>query len=185
MVFLYTNSKIYQGTQNNPDLSLGGLISSTIVPNTKLNNIFSDISAFGKQNLSVETKAIALKNTTGNTVNNVLLGFRYPASPIFKLEIAIVTLDNTNQFMEAINSSGDSPYNATFYEAFISDSEDHSLSLGSMINNAVFGIWVRRTILQQSSMTIDQENTFLKSIAQAGNPANLDNVRFILKYDTA
>jgi hypothetical protein len=77
MIFYYSGSEFFNATQNNVEKSLGGFLSSSPVPNQSLNNVFSDISKISKEQGLVETKAIVLKNTSGNDVTNVNLYQNY------------------------------------------------------------------------------------------------------------
>ena len=186
MTFYYSGAKIFQGVQQNPDLSLGGYLSSTPVPSGRMNNLFGDISIYSGQNLTTETKAIILKNTLGVTTSNITLGFKYPIDNklplIFKLQMAVTQLDSTSQFMESIASSRDLPLNAVFYENSIADTTDNSLALNDMLSGAVYGIWVQRIIQTRVAMDVATENTLLQTLN--ATMKNFNTLKFILNYET-
>ncbi len=146
MRFLYSGATAYLLPQNNPSLSLGGYVSSSIVPNGRLNGLFSDGSHKSAKFGSVETKALILENETGSTANDITFGYQYSIDPDFKIEVAIVTLSN-NQTMEQLQSIRDTPYYGTFHEANVDPDNDidNRLSLGDMTAGMRLGIWIRRT----------------------------------------
>ncbi len=146
MRFLYSGATAYLLPQNNISLSLGGFVSSTIVPNGRLNSLFSDGSYKAAKFGSVETKALILENETQAGVTGVTFGYQYSVDPDFKIEVAVVTLSN-NQSMEQLESIRDTPYYGTFYEANVDPDNniDNRLDLGDIAAGSRLGIWIRRT----------------------------------------
>lgn len=146
MILLYTGAKVYNVAQNSYLKSLGGYISSTVVPNNNLANLFSDVSLLGMQNGVIETRAIALKNITGSTVNNVYLYHTYPVTDAkAKIEWAPITIPNS-QSIEEINSASSQPYNVSAWYEPVGVS-NKILIANSIPNNGVLGLWVRRTLV--------------------------------------
>lgn len=149
MQFFYTGAQLFQAIQTDPNLSLGGYISNTIVPNNGANNIFSDISYQTAQQQRVEVKGLILKNTLGIDTTDVLFGYTYPANANFKVEVAFIQINPTNpQQIEKIPTSQSSPYFATFQEANIdtAHSINNSVDIGPILNNGNVGVWFRRTL---------------------------------------
>lgn len=155
MRYLYTGADVALTPQNNPDASLGGNVSSTLIGSNVIGNLFSDISLKTLQSFSKETKAIVIENETGLDVVNVKLGYQYPANANFKIEIAVVTLAGGTT-MERITSREDTPYNATFQEANIdpAHSIDNSIVIGTIPAGGRYGIWIRRTITTDTSQQV-------------------------------
>lgn len=182
MRFLYTGAKIFNDKQDNYLLSLGGFISSTIVPNDRLNNIFSDISYLSFTNNTTECKALILENVSGVIVQNVRLGYKYPTNKIFKMEIAAVALSvSSPQQIEKIANSTDIPYYANFAEAMISQDEttDDSINIGNLANNARIAIWFKKSIVDPAPIT--DYYTYYKDLFE--NPSDLTKkVELIIKY---
>jgi len=156
MRFLYTGSQLYLTPQNDPYKSLGGFVSSSVVPNGRLNSLFADASYSGVTVGSVECRALILQNESGVTVNSLTLGYQYSANPDFDIQIAVVTL-NSNQIMEQIGNARDLPYIGTFSEANIDPSipVDNSLQLGSLAANACLGVWIKRIQNVQTLTPVD------------------------------
>lgn len=78
MQFFYTGAEFFNSVQTNIDKSLGGYLSSSLVPSQSMNNLFSDVSKTAKEQGIIETRAIVLKNTTGSTKTAVNLYHNYP-----------------------------------------------------------------------------------------------------------
>lgn len=191
MQFLYTGASTYLGQQTDPNLSLGGLISGTIVPNNVPDNIFSDISYQTAQQRRVETRGLILQNITGVDVTDIIFGYTYPATPNFKIEVAFVAINATTpQQIEKISNAQASPYFATFQEANIDNgnSIDNSVDIGDMIANAMIAVWLRRTITgvftPPSFASVQDEMAFWQALSNpSSDPTKLTN--FIIKYTTA
>lgn len=151
MILLYSGATVANAPQPDTGRSLGGLISNTVVPNSRLNAIFDSISKYALDNAASDTKAVFLTNTTGNTVSTVTIYWNYPDGNQAKLEVAAVTV--VNNAMEKINSSKDSPYYANFVQA--SGSTNKITLTASLANNASIGLWFRRTVLPYTYPTDD------------------------------
>ena len=147
MIFYYTSTLGINKEQLNPDLSLGGYISS-LIPNSRINNLFGDITSLGIDRNEPVYIGLFLKNTTGASITEVLLWFDYPTNCYSKLEIAAVipTVDlENNPVIEQINSIFSAPYNGTFYEA---NGQANAVDLGDIAKDGLLGIWFKRTILK-------------------------------------
>lgn len=81
MQFFHTGAKTFRGIQTDPYSCLGGFVSSTILPNGKMNALFNEISRYSDELGGYEVRGIALMNTTNAVVNGpVNLWFDYPSS---------------------------------------------------------------------------------------------------------
>ena len=164
MQLFYTGADFFQASQINIDKSLGGFLSSTVIPNDLVNNLFSDISRLGQERGYTETKGIVLKNTTSSNVSMIELYQTYPTNCLVKLEWAAVTLVGGQQ-MEKIGSMRSTPYIGTFYEPNGIANRimlSSSLSVGSAI-----GLWVRRKIISPpaiDSIPADQLESYVASL---------------------
>jgi hypothetical protein len=113
MKLYYSGATTLNTPQTDVNKSLGGFMSSSEVPNGRLNNIFNDISSVSRQYAYNEIKGIFLKNTTGSTVNNVLL-YTVPKSELgFTMEVAAATAISGK--MEQIIVSRDLPLYGDFH----------------------------------------------------------------------
>jgi len=149
MRFLYTGADSYLSTQNDPYRSLGGNVSKSIIQNNRMNNLFDDISYLSLENGDSETKGIVLENESSNPVTNVKIGWVYPIIKNYRIFVALVALNSSNQ-MERIGNSKEVPYNADFVEI-----EDDPVEIGDLEAEARIGIWITRTPITDN---IEQSN---------------------------
>jgi hypothetical protein len=190
MQFFYTGSSTFQGQQNDPNLSLGGFISSTVVSNNSLNNIFSDLSYQTVQQKRQEVRGLILKNTLGTDATTISFGYQYPDVPTFKLEVAFVAINlSTPQVIEKIANGQANPYFATFVEANmdLAHGIDNSVDIGNLLNGTSVAIWFRRTVI--SSLTppvfpdLQTEMAWWENITNP-NADSSQLIKIIINYNT-
>lgn len=176
MRFLYSGATSYLAQQNIPSMSLGGYVSSSPIPNGRINSLFSDASYTSSKDGTVETYGIVLDNETNVDVTNLKLGYQYSSDPDFKIEIALVTVTNNQQF-EKLGNPYDTPFYGTFSEANIDPdlSIDNSLNIGTLTANTRLGLWVRRTQIKQTTANC--------SDFSQTTPQKVNQVSFVLSWD--
>lgn len=79
MLLFYTGPDQAGGVQKLPEKSLGGFVSSSIVPNSQFNNLFPKLSKSEVDRESQIIRVIALKNLTGATITGITI---YPVLPV-------------------------------------------------------------------------------------------------------
>ncbi len=139
MKFLYTGASKLNAAQIDPELSLGGHISSSVIPNDSLQNIFSEASYLSIQQKKRETKMIVLKNESSQNGNSIVLTPTLNASSIGKYKIAFVEPDNNGCF-EQITNSSTLPYYATFQDIV----SDTPIDVPNIAAGDYIGIWITR-----------------------------------------
>lgn len=147
MELFYTGAKKFLDEQKKAELSLGGFVSSTKVPNDFFGNLFGEVSAYTIDKNSRETIAIVLQNTTGADVIDVLLHFIFPVGTFVKVEVASVQLtqDTEGSFcMEKIENMRALPFVGTFFEA---NGIGNAVNLGNLADKAFLGLWLQRTLV--------------------------------------
>lgn len=128
-------------------MSLGGGISSSIIPNTSLNNLFGDITNYSiantKRNVE-EYIAIALKNELSTKAENIKIWVEYPEdeSNVCSFEIAVVDFNASGQ-METIPNNKSKPYYAEFTA---NNTSETALDCGDLGIGVKMGIWIKRII---------------------------------------
>lgn len=109
-------AKTSENSQTDPSKSLGGYVSSTVVPNAAINSLFDLISSYTLEKHQPECIAIALINKFNYEVKNITL--RIVTQPeneaIFK--VAAVALDS-KYAMEHIANRYQKPFISEFYDA--------------------------------------------------------------------
>lgn len=145
MILLYTGAGTSNTPQINAEKSLGGFVSSTPVPNGRLNNIFSDLSKSGILDQRKEIRLIALKNTTGAIVNGVTVYTnKGTSSSILSIAAVASAVDScSNIVFEKVQDAQTLPYQATLA---LHEGSGAALSVGTMQINQVIGIWIYRDI---------------------------------------
>jgi hypothetical protein len=145
MILYYTGAVKNDQQQNDPSKSLGGWISSSIIPNSKLGNLFSGISDSMIQNPNTQIRVIALKNLTGETKNVTI----YTDTPedsysIFKLGVSQPVIDpECGPYFESLSSEDSLPYMTQVEEH---EGAINGITISDFANNAYLGIFIVREL---------------------------------------
>lgn len=161
MKLYYTTTAGADTIQDSPKLSLGGYKSSSLLPNSKLNNLFGEISQVTISNYNQNSYiGLILKNELLTSCNNVKLWFNHPENCYSKLRVAIVQVSqdsNGDNYIEHITDKYSKPlYVNGFIEA---DGEDNKVDLGNIASEGMIGIWIERELLLDE-IKQDQETPY-------------------------
>lgn len=141
MNLLYTGALAPDQPQPQPQQSIGGFVSSSLVMNGTIGNLFSDLSPSDVKNSTTFTRMIALKNTTGVTVNDLEI-FTVFASEEYEIKIAGVmpAIDTTcnRVFFEQLQNQNSIPFQS---QLEVGD-EDNPILLEQFEAGEVLGIWL-------------------------------------------
>jgi hypothetical protein len=148
----YTGAVSHLSKQANPILSLGGFISSTVIPNNVLSNIFGSISLIEEEQIGLADHVlIAIKNDGSNAIQNIKLWTSLMvegASANFEIAIVIPTVTDGIPVFEKIQDRHSSPYYAQFYSTTTSS----KLSISNKVASGdYFGVWIKRVIANSGS----------------------------------
>lgn len=143
-----TDLKIYLSggsTNVNPNVSLGGAISSTLMGT----NLFDDVASGEATSGDTEYRAVYVKNTNGSlTLSNAKVWIQ-SNTPSTDSAIQIALCDEgADAAMETIPDESTAPTGPTFDDA---EDEANALSLGNLAAGSFYGIWVKRTISSSAS----------------------------------
>jgi hypothetical protein len=144
MIYLYyTGAVAFNKPQQDITKSLGGNISSSIIPNSRLNSLFSDNSLHNKNTSEVEVICVAVKNIATIDLTNFSLYCEFNQVELnYTIEAAVVlpSLDECNNFVfEKLNSTGDLPYYGEFHDIV---SEAHKINMGTFTKDTYIGIFL-------------------------------------------
>lgn len=142
MRFFYTIVSQPEIAQNNPFLSLGGFKSSSGVPNTSFNSLFSDLSSYLIQKSLPEYIGLILENTFNEPVKDIKIYIPKIIGYYCKYRLAIVELSNNGE-MEIITTINSKPLYAEFYET---DANNKIELTGEMKPGSQVGLWVERSL---------------------------------------
>lgn len=170
MQILYTGA-VKQGVEQlDPNLSLGGHVSGSIIPNGQLSNLFSQASAISIQNKRRETKMIALYNNDGDILTNISLKFTLEANSICKYKIAFVapTISSNGPCFEQIDNSNVLPYYATFQDIV----SEGVIVTPDLTTGSYLGMW----LVKEYDFSADElkSKTCTDWLALSDNPQELD-----------
>jgi len=149
MILTYSGASAFNAVQNNPDLSLGGWMSSSPVPNNLLDNLFSSVSSNAQNNQLAEIKGIFLKNETNADISNLYIYVLQDADSVVSFDFSAVAVSN-GQSMEKIPSVRATPYYANFFQA--NGQSNQQLLTPTLVAGGVIGLWIRRTALLPLTM---------------------------------
>lgn len=145
MIFVYyTGADACGFEQKDPIRSIGGYVSATRIPKDMLNNLFGDISNYGLQKASLDTKCIALKNEGDTAIDDVLIYFETQLNSICEFEIAPVapTIDDCGSVsFEKLTNSESVPYYGEFHNA---NGEPNQINIGSIEPGHYVGLFIKR-----------------------------------------
>ena len=141
----YSGAETFLASQTDPQASIGGFVSSSVVQNDTIANLFPSIPTNAKNSL-IEYRCVILKNTTGAAITGLSAYTTTPTGAQAAYEIAFTTLsvDSKSQyFAEAIANKYSKPFAATFTS---NEGVINELTVGALAIDAYFGIWIKRTI---------------------------------------
>jgi hypothetical protein len=160
----YTGATQFEGSQQDPYLSTGGKISSSIIPNDVLSNIFGAISKFTVyQTPGSEYRVIAIYNDSAVQYSNLRVFGEW--EPVNTEEIQFANL-GIGYLLPTVTSCGDivveqlpniysKPYGAEIVDTAVSATVAYQLPpLGSSM---YLGIILRRTLLPAAKVPLTAE----------------------------
>lgn len=179
MQLLYTGATKQDAEQLTSDLSLGGYVSRSQIPNDGLSNIFSAASVLSIQNRKRECKMIALKNNETDA-SNLIFTFSTEEDSICNYKIAFVnpTISGGNSCFEQINTPSALPYYATF-QPIVNGS---IFNLTSLAANAYLGIWLIREYNDVPYHKKTADEWFSELDSSVPSPSLIERLTFTLDY---
>lgn len=127
---------------SNPNLSLGGAISTTVVVSGINNNVFDDVTANDARDGRIEYRAVYVKNNHSTlTWKGVMLWLdsNTPAAD----DAAIAKEATKGSPKQSVLNETTVPEGITFSAPTV---KENAISLGDMLPGDVYMIWLRRTV---------------------------------------
>lgn len=145
MQILYSGAKINGGIQTDPLKSLGGLVSSSMIPNGTLNAIFPPISRNHiEQNIN-DVRLIVIKNETASVINNIQIFSTRGTYSSYKGAVVLPAHNpqlNCDEY-EQIQSGNSLPYQAVLDTI---EGLDNAIAISSLASGASIGLWLQRSV---------------------------------------
>jgi hypothetical protein len=154
MQIYYTNKTSSTLPQKDPNKSLGGYISVSLVPNSIKGALFADIALTDIEKDIKKYIALMLKNTTGATRSSISIWIEVPEGSVGKYKIGLSTPNAEGQ-IELIDSSKSKPFYVEFNEA---SSEGDAIAIPNLIADAQIGIWIERSVDQEIEAIKERNN---------------------------
>lgn len=179
MRLYYTTSVKENDPQADINLSIGGYKSMIPVRKSSLNNFFSDITEYSKENSDRKQYiALILKNETGQDVHKLQLWFERSEGCYSQIKVAAIDL--TNGATERVADIYDEPlYIDQFIEA---EGADHFYDMGDLIKDGEIAIWLERSILKD---VINQRKLYEKVdeyLFKEVTPETEDSIKMVIHY---
>ena len=154
IVYYYTNAQTKDGEQKDPKKSLGGFVSSTPVPNSRIGNLFGNLSAIALQNGEERIIAVAAKNIGTTDLSNVTFAVNAPSTEGVEYRFALVTVEDG--VMEQIDHFDALPYVANFLTLGEDiQNNDPQPVISTLPAGGSIGIWIQRVITASDSPDCD------------------------------
>jgi len=126
-----------------PNASLGGIISTTEVSATALNNIFDDVAGDESSPGDIEYRGIYVLNTHGTlTLQGAKLWLESEVASGAVIAIALAG-EGVNATMETIVNESTAPAGESFTAP---TTKATGLSMGNIAAGQRYGFWLRRTV---------------------------------------
>lgn len=140
---LYSGALTAGGQQDLSEKSLGGLVSSTEVPNGSLNQLFGSMSYLMKKNSLAEYRGLFLKNETGEVISTLYAHLEYP-NAIKNSRLLIAIESPVNNSIQSLPRFDAIPYGIEFTEPI--GSEHKMVVINDFPVNAIIGLWIQRQV---------------------------------------
>lgn len=141
MILLYTGALAPDQPQPQASQSLGGFISSSLVQNGSINNLFPDLSIDDLRSGKIYTRMIVLKNTSG-AIKTLLSIYTEFISDDFEIKIAgmLPALDTScnRYYFEQLLNGNSIPFQATLDVR----EESNPITAADIAVNGMIGIWI-------------------------------------------
>ncbi len=172
MRLFFTGASSFLGQQTDPSRSLGGLISSSPLPNGSVDEVFDSISEKQMNDGSKETRGFAFLNETGiEIVSPRLFYMNESREPITNIRMSIVEVGQDTRcstfYIESISNGQQSPINASFKD---NRGESNAIVMPNIPAGGYIGIWVERSInTNRSKELMSCENLYARHISEPTN----------------
>lgn len=147
MIYLYYTGATAPGApQQDIRKSLGGYISGTLIPNSRANSLFRDLSANADGS---ETICIAVKNIAANDLTNFKLFCDTGSDTTYSVSAAFVmpSLDECeNHIFEKLSGQDALPYYGEFHDI---TGVANQINMGTFPKGNFIGVFITKTKSQQ------------------------------------
>lgn len=156
----YTGAIQHNAIQEDPSKSLGGYISSSLVPNDVLNNLFGTIDYSTLVNQTKETRVIAFLNTTGGTINTFSIYTNTPIDSFSKLKVGLILneIDETCNipYFEQLPNRNSTPL---YVQVIDAEGQENAIEINNVPVNNYVGIFLQREIIVENNDELNDDGS--------------------------
>ena len=148
----YTGAIQPNAIQDSPSKSLGGYVSSSVVPNDVINNLFSDIYWYDLKHNLKHIRVIAFLNTTDETLDDFTVHVNSHEDNVSKLKIGIIKNEVDEEcdvkYFETLPNATAVPQYVELKEC---EGAINSLMLSDIPPNNYVGIFIQRELIPEKN----------------------------------
>ena len=181
----YTGAATFNGIQEDITLSLGGLVSISLVPNDLLGNLFGEVSKGVVENNLRETKIIVIKNVTGAQITAVTAWFNCPdpenVQSKFQIGFLTVSIEATtgDVSVEKLSSSQALPRaDAKLQEA---NGQGNAISLPNIDDTTYLGLVLVKELTDAALVPID-DDTLEDNFDDNVVPSKTESIELVIDW---
>jgi len=155
MQLFYTVVNLEGQPNGDPNFSLGGFCSSSIVPSESMGSVFGGLSEYALEKKKPQYICICLKNVFPHSVKNILFWLDFDDEQYYQCKYRVgFSLPNNRQF-ENVPSIFAKPVYVEFDTAH---GMNDAIELPNMQPDDVIGVWFERRINDDNSEVIGRSN---------------------------
>lgn len=183
MRLFYTGASKTDAAQAEPSKSIGGFVSSTMVPSGLENSLFSNASQTQMREGGSEYVLVSLKNTSGADVTLIKVYYEQTDMNLYTIEMGLIlpAIDKCGDpvYEKTMNSNA-SPIGVTFTDNI---TVANAIDVASLEADAHIGVWVKRTINPAAAETFLECDNLLAAHLDPEHASAETSFPFDLKLD--
>lgn len=180
MRFFYTGSLKPDQEQPKPANSLGGYMSSSVVPNEVVGSMFSEASYISIVKKQKQIRCFALKNNDSVSVSDITMQFDFNDDTLydFFIGVSIPTSDDCGLILDSIPNDFATPYSIDFTQ--VESGDIISLTGITILADQFVGVWIKRVL--KDGITLEKTCDEVEEEATTAL-ATEDTITIIINYD--
>jgi hypothetical protein len=141
--FFYTGASKTISTQTLPSKSIGGIVSTSQVPNNRISSIFGSLPRSPELGYESEFIGLAMKNVSGSDITNLQIWIESPAATAFEIAVVSVVEDSNCPGVFYIEEVPDR-YSQPMTGNFVDYNATSKGTIASFTNGSYLGVWIKR-----------------------------------------
>lgn len=183
MRLFYTGASKTGAAQNEPSKSIGGYVSSSMVPSGLNNSLFSDTSQTQMKDGKPEYVLVSLKNTTGADKTDTKIYYEQTNQSLYTIQMGLIepALDKCGDpVYEKTTNNNAAPLGVTFTDNILLGG---AINIPSLLIDAHMGVWIKRTINPAAYDTFTSCDNLLEAHLDPEHASAVKEFPFDVKID--